>query len=88
MRKERPVQYFSPEYLAQCRKMRPAQIARFLEDFRLLHAGRQARPKSRLISMKVPEPLLEGFKAKARLSGTPYQAQIKRLMADWLRGGR
>lgn len=83
----RPVQYFSDEYLAQCRKMRPQQIAAFLEDFRLLHGGKPTR--SRLISMKVPEALLSAFKAKAALSGIPYQAQIKRLMAAWLEeGGR
>lgn len=79
----RPVQYFSKDYLEQCRSMTPGQILRFLEDFRLLHAPR-ARPKSRLISLKVPEPLLEAFRKKAELSGVPYQTQIKRLMTDWL----
>ena len=51
-----------------------------------LVAWREAlRPaKSRLISMKVPEPLLEAFKTKARLTGIPYQTQIKRLMNAWL----
>lgn len=78
----RPVQYFSKEYLEQCRKMTPEQIAAFLEDFRLLHTA-AAPSKSRLISLKVPEPLLASFKTKARLSGIPYQTQIKRLMMDW-----
>ncbi len=79
----RPVQYFSKEYLEQCRSMTPEKIIRFLDDFRRLHGD--ARPaKSRLISIKVPEPLLEAFKTKARLSGVPYQAQIKRLMSAWL----
>ncbi len=81
----RPVQYFSKEYLERCRSMRPEQIIRFLDDFRLLHAPRERPPKSRLISMKVPEPLLESFKTKARLTGVPYQTQIKRLMRDWLK---
>ena len=79
----RPVQYFTPEYLEQCRAMSPAQILRFLEDFRLLH-GRPRAEKSKLISLKVPESLLEVFRAKAALSGVPYQTQIKRLMRDWL----
>lgn len=79
----RPVQYFSKEYLEQCRKMTPGQIAAFLEDFRLLHAATAAPSKSRLISLKVPEPLLASFKMKAQLSGVPYQTQIKRLMKDW-----
>lgn len=80
----RPVQLFSAEYLEQCRSMRPEQVVRFLEDFRILHAP-QARPsKSRLISLKVPEPLLDSFRTKARLCGTPYQTQIKRMMTAWL----
>jgi hypothetical protein len=33
----RPVQYFTKEYLEQCRTMKPEQIVRFLEDFRILH---------------------------------------------------
>jgi|GEM_PF-6823811 len=40
--------------------------------------------KSRLISLKVPEALLEAFKVKSRLSGIPYQTQIKKLMSAWL----
>ncbi|MBI3564769.1 MAG: hypothetical protein HY079_06205 [Elusimicrobia bacterium] len=79
----RPVQYFAKDYLEQCRAMKPDQIVRFLEDFRSLR--RPARPpKSRLISMKVPEDLLGSFKARCQARGTPYQAQIKVLMRDWL----
>lgn len=81
----RPVQYFSKEYLEQCRAMKPEQIVRFIEDFRTLH--RDSPPaKSRLISMKVPEPLLESFRTKSVLNGVPYQTQIKRLMKSWLDG--
>ena len=77
------VQYFSRDYLERCRAMKPEQILRFLEEFRLLHGA--ARPsKSRLISIKVPEPLLAAFKTKAQLSGTPYQTEIKRLMKAWV----
>jgi predicted DNA binding CopG/RHH family protein len=63
--------------------MTPDQILRFLEGFRLLQSP-GTKAKSRLISMKVPEPLLEAFKTRARLNGTPYQTQIKKLMAAWL----
>jgi uncharacterized protein (DUF4415 family) len=76
------VQYFSDDYLAQCRAMSPDQILRFLDDFRRLHAAEP--PVSKLISLKVPEHLLSAFKAKARLTGTPYQTQIKALMKAWL----
>ena len=77
------LQTFTPAYLEACRKLTPDDIARFLEDFRLLHAAHPSA-KSRLISMKVPQDLLDAFKTKARLAGIPYQAQIKRLMREWL----
>jgi predicted DNA binding CopG/RHH family protein len=35
--------------------------------------------------MKVPEPLLESFKFKAKMHGKPYQTLIKELMQHWLR---
>lgn len=79
----KPVQYFSKDYLEQCRNMKPDQIVRFVENFRFLHSSHRPA-KSRLISMKVPEPLLDSFKAKAQLKGLPYQTQIKRLMQNWL----
>ena len=78
----RPVQYFSLEYLARCREMRPEEILEFLEGFRRLHGG--ARAASRLISLKVPEDLLAAFRRRCRLEGVRYQTQIKRLMSDWL----
>lgn len=76
------VQKFSDDYLQRCREMSKDDIAKFLEDFRRLHGARKSG--SRLISIKVPEDLLEAFKAKARLEGTPYQTQIKELMRNWL----
>lgn len=63
----RPVQYFTPEYLEQCRQMTPDQVICFVEDFRWLHGGsapRAARVKLQLVSLKVPEDLLERFKMK------------------------
>ena len=78
----RPVQFFSDEYLERCRAMKPAEVLEFLENFRLLH-GRGAS-RSRLISLKVPEHLLEAFRGRCRLEGVRYQTQIKRLMGDWL----
>ena len=77
------VQYFSDEYLQQCREMTPDQIIRFLDDFRQLH-GAETRSKSKLISLKVPEKLLSAFRAKASLAGVPYQTQIKTLMKAWV----
>lgn len=79
----RALQRFSDEYLEQSRRLRPLEIVRFLEDFRLLH-GSSAR--SVLISVKVPEPLLRAFRRRCDLRGVRYQTTIKRLMLDWLEG--
>lgn len=80
----RPIQYFSDEYLQQCKKMRPEEILRFLEEFRILNSS--SNGKSRLISLKIPESMLELFKLKARLEGKKYQTQIKSLMQSWING--
>ena len=76
------VQTFSDEYLENCRQLRPDEILRFLEDFRLLHSATPSQ--SKLISMKVPMDLLSTFRAKCELSGVRYQTQIKQLMLRWL----
>src|SRR2546425_736792 len=57
--------------------------ADFLESFRLLQG--RAPSRSRLISLKVPEHLLDAFRGRCRLEGVKYQTQIKRLMSGWLR---
>jgi predicted DNA binding CopG/RHH family protein len=77
----RPVQLFSREYLERCKKMSPTEIAEYLEGFRLLH---EPASPSRLISLKVPQALLDAFRRKCQMEGTRYQTQIKRLMAEWL----
>ncbi len=77
------IQYFSDEYLRQCRHMTPDQIARFLDDFRQLH-GNAGRSRSKLISIKIPKNLLSTFKVRASLVGIPYQTQIKVLMKEWV----
>jgi len=76
------IQYFNTEYLEQCRGMTPDQVLRFLEDFRQLHGSKTSA--SKLISMKVPEDLLNAFKTKSKMSNTPYQTQIKILMKEWV----
>ena len=60
-----------------------------MEDFQSLQKGRSSsavRSKSKLISMKVPEDLLETFKKRAEQQGVPYQTLIKQLMLKWLAG--
>lgn len=82
---QRPVQYFSDEYLEGCREMTPEQILQFLDDFRQLH-GARTNSKSKLISIKIPEDLLNVFKTQSARHGTPYQTQIKKLMREWVSG--
>ena len=77
----KPTQRFSEEYLLQARRISPEETLRFLEDFRLLHG---ASARSRLISMKVPEPLLRAFRLRCRTQGVRYQTKIKDLMVAWL----
>ena len=79
----RPVQFFSNTYLEQCAQMKPREILRFLDEFRMLQSPRKST-RSRLISLKVPEDLLRAFKTKASLHDIPYQTQIKALMKAWL----
>ena len=78
------VQYISPEYLEQCKKMSADDIAEFLESYRLLHQASQGDEKSKLISIKMPEHLLAAFRSKCNLHGVKYQTQIKNLMRDWV----
>ena len=79
----RPVQYFTDEYLEQCKKLSPKEVLEFLDNFRRLNAPHQG---TKLISMKVEVPLLKAFKIKAQQLGVPYQRLIKTLMKEWLEG--
>jgi hypothetical protein len=80
---EKPTQFFTDEYIEQCRALTPDQIVNFLEQFRqVAYAGKKST--STLISLKVPEDLLAIFKTKAGLERRPYQAVIKDLMREWV----
>jgi len=80
---KKAIQYFSKESLETGRAASPMAILQFLEDFRNLH-GQSQEGKSKLISIKVPESLLNAFRAKADQESIPYQTQIKNLMRQWL----
>lgn len=80
----RPVQRFTDEQLAYASTLSPGQILQFLEDFRQLHAGREAG-RSTPISLRVPDSLLRVFRHRAAAAGVPYQTQIKLLMDQWVR---
>ena len=79
---KKPVQYFTKEYLEQCKSMTPEQIIEFIENFRLLVS--HVPEKCHLISLKVEPSLLNAFKQKAKLHGVPYQTEIKKLMREWV----
>lgn len=81
--KNKALQIHSEESLARGKSLTPEQVVKFLEDFRLLHKS-ATQQKSKLISLKVPEPLLNAFKSKAKVMGLKYQTQIKTLMEEWL----
>lgn len=75
------VQYFTDEYLSQCRTATPKQILNFLENYRLMQGSEE---KTKLISIKIPESLLAAFRQKCELSDVKYQTKIKLLMSQWL----
>lgn len=62
--------------------MTPDEIVKFLDDFRSLH-GNKPQP-SKLISLKVPVPLLNTFRIQSEQHGLKYQTHIKTLMKNWL----
>ncbi len=77
------LQLFTDEYLEQCRLATPEQILEYLESFRLMNS---TQAPSKLISIKVPQPLLDSFRMRCKYEGTRYQSKIKVLMKDWLQG--
>ena len=82
-KKNRPVQIASKSQIVAIEAEDVTPIVEFLEQFRIL-ADPRAQHKSKLISIKIPEPLLAAFRYKADLDGVPYQTMIKRLMLEWL----
>jgi predicted DNA binding CopG/RHH family protein len=82
--KERPIQYFSDDYLEQASACSTTEIAQFLEDMRLLHHAIMPRSQTKLISLKIPEQLLTSFKTRCKLEGSKYQTKIKELMVAYL----
>ncbi len=76
------VQYFSNEYLEQARRTPPHEVLQYLESFRLLHGGPSRA--SRLISMRIPQALLDAFKHRCKADEVRYQTKIKELMLAWI----
>jgi len=88
---DRPVHYFTKEYLDQVKDATPAQIVRYLEESKQvyyagLNQNAEKQEASTLISLRVPKDLLEAFKAKAELRNIKYQTLIKKLMLECISG--
>lgn len=68
------------------RELGPRLILDRFDNLRFYHRleAKKELGKSKLISMKVPQNLLDAFKEKSDYLGVPYQTQIKKLMKDWL----
>lgn len=83
---QRPVQYFTPEYIEQCKDLTPTQLVDFVESARRLYFDAITDDKSILISLKVKDTLLKTFKQKCSLEGQKYQTKIKELMLEYVHG--
>lgn len=59
------------------------EVMNFIENDKRKLDPRAKKP-SKLISIKIPEPLLEAFRYKAEREKTPYQTKIKELMMEYL----
>ena len=75
------VQHFTPEYLEHGKTVSPQQVVEFLDGYRRLH---EPASKSKLISLRVDEALLDTFRKRCEIEGVRYQSKIKELMAGWL----
>lgn len=67
-------------------KIIPEQALAFLNEFQLLMQGDEG--PTRLISLRVPERLLEVFRARCSREGRRYQTRILELMREWARAAR
>lgn len=82
----RPTQLASEAQIVSSDGEDVTAIVEFLESFRQLADPRTAKaPK--LISIKVPEPLLAAFRFKAERENKKYQTKIKELMLEYVRSG-
>ena len=83
----RPVQYFTKDYIDQCKKMSLLEIVEKIDQqqqfFWKMHQEKN-HDESILISLKIPKNLLKKFRALSDQKNIKYQTQIKVLMQEWL----
>lgn len=80
--KKKGTQYMPREKIAEARTMTPEMILSFIDDYQ--HMVHGVDRKRKLISLRVPENILEQFKFKARKKNLSYQKQIVELMRAWV----
>ena len=84
----RPVQKFTDDYLAECKNFSYEEIVKYLDGFRTIAAAVSAantKPdRSKLISVRIEEKLLDMFRKKAGGEGVKYQTKLKELMRSYV----
>lgn len=65
------------------KKLTPNQVVEFLDNFQNVIHGRDK--KTKLISLRVPENILESFKTLAKDKNQKYQSVIVQLMRGWIK---
>lgn len=84
----KPVQKFTKEYLTDCKSFSSEEIVKYLDGFRTIASiGKTASVKpdrSKLISVRVEERLLDMFRKKAGVEGVKYQTKLKELMRSYI----
>lgn len=64
------------------RQLKKDEILRFLDAFQKVAQGDEGKRK--LISLRVPEKLLDLFRKKSEAASLPYQTQLVGLMRQWV----
>ena len=65
------------------KKLTPNQVLEFLDNFQCVVHGQDK--KTKLISMRVPENVLQSFKTLTKDKNQKYQSVIVQLMRDWIK---
>lgn len=65
------------------KKLTPNQVVEFLDNFQNVVHGKDK--KTKLISLRVPENILESFKTLSKGKSQKYQSVIVQLMREWVK---
>ena len=75
------VQYFSDEYLEQCRGASPEAILEYLENFRLMLAQ---EPEKERLKLNLSAPLIHRLQIQCEREGEEASAVVEGLIEAWL----